>query len=990
MAAWDTLIAEMIAVIKTNGLEEITGRLLQDSLKNIIETLGENWDFGGVATPGTAPGAPDGPIFYIAGEAGIYSNFGGITLDGTEVNVFSWDGTGSAEWVATGFNGASKTSVVAINSKIRNNNLGFANKPEYISSQGTEKTNSVQGIYTLDQEIGETPAFTGVGYKTFTHQFVANPSVNYTPQIVFCKDTKGANEIYRSVLIVDETGAEVFKTNQSGDFSFYLYHNWQIQVTCDRFFIDSVEASILDKLTEIDSDVAENTEDVLYCKNGLASNQFLSKYIDVDKGAVRVLQDSQTWQAATTLSKTENLEGIDVNGIEYIMPPTIGTNSNIVGFRIINNVTAITGDKVKFSFAIKSDKVVSDLDANVDFSSSAKINYINVNSLAIGWNFIEAEVEFLIDNPTVSFLVFRGLGLLGATLFVTSAFKTNNTYFSNVDYSLSNLEGRLQDFDLLKYGIDGISKKIQIDENYDYEVWTNIDSWQLDTIKTVGSLFRNETEIKGTELQLGALEAAEGGANANIFGFKLNVLGRDLLAGETITVIISVWSDRDMSELNPALYFSNGNGQILDTDFTSLKSGWNTKYVRVSVTANEVAGEQQIILFSRDDPSNKASLVGATIFLSDFVVCADKMTMLDFNLIQSLKRIKASEDAISQIENRNFIACVGDSLTVGIGADKTRNKATVISVLQALGVDTSVLSTVPTPYPLVMSEIINNIDLDVVNMGVGGETINTIAARQGASPAVIQGAFVLQATAGAKTQIANSSTFPLVASFDRASSVLPLIQGEGSSVNPCYIDGIPCTLSVFDDSGVYRYEITRNETGSRSVLMPADTQIIMKGAKDYRNPKAAIIWCWQNGGYSTNEELIEKLEKIVSNVGTSNYIIVGLHTHTLAIRQEQERALESKFGSRFFNWRRYVSSNALEDFGITPTTDSDFTVDQLANGVKSDTTAIAEGSLPSSFWRLVYGIDGSGENDVVHMNSAGYLILGWKLVELLKINGVAI
>ncbi len=89
-AKWGTLKAAVAEVIKTNGNQEITGKLLQDALSNIISTIGNNATFAGIATPDTNPGAPDGPVFYLAAKAGTYSNFGGLVIKNTAV-IFLWD-----------------------------------------------------------------------------------------------------------------------------------------------------------------------------------------------------------------------------------------------------------------------------------------------------------------------------------------------------------------------------------------------------------------------------------------------------------------------------------------------------------------------------------------------------------------------------------------------------------------------------------------------------------------------------------------------------------------------------------------------------------------------------------------------------------------------------------------------------------------------------------------------------------------------------------
>lgn len=77
--AYENLKDAVKQVIKQNGNQEITGSILQDTLFNIINTIGKEATFAGIATPTTNPGIPDGQVFYIASEPGNYVNF--LNLD---------------------------------------------------------------------------------------------------------------------------------------------------------------------------------------------------------------------------------------------------------------------------------------------------------------------------------------------------------------------------------------------------------------------------------------------------------------------------------------------------------------------------------------------------------------------------------------------------------------------------------------------------------------------------------------------------------------------------------------------------------------------------------------------------------------------------------------------------------------------------------------------------------------------------------------------
>lgn len=101
MANWSILKQAIVNVIKTNGNQEITGQILQNALFSIVNSVGENYTFAGVADTSTEPGSPDGHVFYIATKSGKYSNFGGIIID-KEVAIIKNTADGSWEKIDTG------------------------------------------------------------------------------------------------------------------------------------------------------------------------------------------------------------------------------------------------------------------------------------------------------------------------------------------------------------------------------------------------------------------------------------------------------------------------------------------------------------------------------------------------------------------------------------------------------------------------------------------------------------------------------------------------------------------------------------------------------------------------------------------------------------------------------------------------------------------------------------------------------------------------
>lgn len=99
MTNWTKLKKAIADVIKTNGNQEITGAIMQQTLMSIVDNVGSNAQFGGVAVPSTVPADTDGSVFYLASAQGTYPNFSGIKVDASEMAVFTKNTAGT--WVKT-------------------------------------------------------------------------------------------------------------------------------------------------------------------------------------------------------------------------------------------------------------------------------------------------------------------------------------------------------------------------------------------------------------------------------------------------------------------------------------------------------------------------------------------------------------------------------------------------------------------------------------------------------------------------------------------------------------------------------------------------------------------------------------------------------------------------------------------------------------------------------------------------------------------------
>lgn len=83
----------------------------------VTEWINKGYLFRGIATPTTDPGTPDGPVFYLASEAGTYTNFEGVELTDQVLILSNKNGS----WVKTDTGIATSTKVTELD--VRSSNV---------------------------------------------------------------------------------------------------------------------------------------------------------------------------------------------------------------------------------------------------------------------------------------------------------------------------------------------------------------------------------------------------------------------------------------------------------------------------------------------------------------------------------------------------------------------------------------------------------------------------------------------------------------------------------------------------------------------------------------------------------------------------------------------------------------------------------------------------------------------------------------------------
>lgn len=93
--AYNNLTQLINAFVNANGVQAITGQILNGVLNQMVSQLGYGSQFMGIAVPQTYPSQQDIPMWYIASTPGRYDNFGGLNVTTGEVCILKTHGNGT-------------------------------------------------------------------------------------------------------------------------------------------------------------------------------------------------------------------------------------------------------------------------------------------------------------------------------------------------------------------------------------------------------------------------------------------------------------------------------------------------------------------------------------------------------------------------------------------------------------------------------------------------------------------------------------------------------------------------------------------------------------------------------------------------------------------------------------------------------------------------------------------------------------------------------
>lgn len=148
--AYDQIKESIKSVIKENGNYEITGNVLQAVLLSMVDTLGPEYQFLGIATKSTVPVVVEGNSFYITTEVGTYTNFknsGNTTITVNRLGILT--STNGTAWNFTPiFIGVSKGGGEVFNDYANNTAPGVNSHAEGQETEAVGVNSHAEGFQT--------------------------------------------------------------------------------------------------------------------------------------------------------------------------------------------------------------------------------------------------------------------------------------------------------------------------------------------------------------------------------------------------------------------------------------------------------------------------------------------------------------------------------------------------------------------------------------------------------------------------------------------------------------------------------------------------------------------------------------------------------------------------------------------------------------------------------------------------------------------------
>lgn len=243
--AYDQIKESIKAVIKENGNYEITGNVLQAVLLSMVDTLGPEYQFLGIATKSTVPVVVEGNSFYITTEVGTYTNFknsGNTTITVNQLGILTstngtaWDFTPIFIGVSKGggevFNDYNNNTAVGVNSHAEGQEteaVGSSSHSEGAQTKAVGNNSHAEGLLTNASGVnshaeGQETKSVGVnshaeGQGTVTSESGGHVAGKYNAVVangLFNFGIGSSNDKRKSAMIIDGTNGKVYFVDAGG------------------------------------------------------------------------------------------------------------------------------------------------------------------------------------------------------------------------------------------------------------------------------------------------------------------------------------------------------------------------------------------------------------------------------------------------------------------------------------------------------------------------------------------------------------------------------------------------------------------------------------------------------------------------------------------------------------------------------------------------------------------------------------------------------
>ena len=291
MGNYEQLKQAVSDVIKTNGNQEITGKIMQNTLLSIISSVGSNATFAGIATPETNPGTPDQNIFYITSGNGIYVNFS------NDIEI-------------------KDNNIYIITNK--NRNWQFL-RTNIVNSQLVYDAFSNIGVIRKGVYNAETILFYGDIYRNKKINLKYKQVVRGSGAIVGYADDD-------SIVFYSDNG--ILKTTIPNNFAYCKVRYGNLEIEEDYFFDFSIKEIILN-IGKLETEIETLKQEIEYISENFDSN---NKILGTYKTGGSVVEEVTPIYAVSQF-----VDDTAVEGDEYIVSGFGGTNYRLYAFVDSNN-----------------------------------------------------------------------------------------------------------------------------------------------------------------------------------------------------------------------------------------------------------------------------------------------------------------------------------------------------------------------------------------------------------------------------------------------------------------------------------------------------------------------------------------------------------------------------------------------------------------------------------------------------------------------------